>query len=237
MWGRWRPARSSAATSSGRARTRRRLDDRRGCRGRGRSGSQARLGAGVVQGISHSAPGELVLHGDPNAALEQFRQHPVLTGLDFAAGLGAVGRTAGALARAGGKVGAAGVRGRLAQAGSTIRSPVAESLDPAVVRQGAYRQRSFSKDLIRKAGQVAADRGHDVLRDQRGRPVMVSDRGRRVPVLKPLHDAPLPGGMEHLQRGDANFRAAGTSARERYDREIAGPSGEGPGTAEAQRCP
>jgi hypothetical protein len=57
-----------------------------------------------------------------------------------------------------------------------------------------------------------------------------------VPVLKPLHDAPLPGGMEHLQRGDANFRAAGTNARERYDREIAGP-GEGPGAAEAQRCP
>jgi hypothetical protein len=90
--------------------------------GRG-TGRLRRLGSGVVQGISHSAPGELVLHGDPNAALEQFRQHPVLTSLDFAAGLGAVGRTAGALARAGGKVGAAGVRGRLARAGSTIRSP------------------------------------------------------------------------------------------------------------------
>jgi hypothetical protein len=189
--------------------------------GRGTSRLQ-RLGAGVAQGISHSAPGELLLHGDPGAAGRQFLEHPVLTGLDFAAGLGTVGRTAGALARAGGKVGAPGVRGRLAEIGSTVRSPIAESLDPAVVRQGAYRQRSGSKDLFRKGFQGIADRGHDFLRDQKGNIVHVHDRGRMVPVLKPLHDAPLPGGMEHLQRGDANFRASGTNARERYDREIAG---------------
>jgi hypothetical protein len=97
------------------------------------------------------------------------------------------------------------------------------SLDPAVVRQGAYRQRSFSKDLFRKAGQVAADRGHEFLRDRNGNIVHVHDRGRMVPVLKPLHDIQrAPGSLEHLQRGHANFQAAGTNARERYDREIAG---------------
>jgi hypothetical protein len=70
---------------------------------------------------------------------------------------------------------------------------------------------------------VAADRGHEFLRDRNGNIVHVHDRGRMVPVLKPLHDIQrAPGSLEHLQRGHANFQAAGTNARERYDREIAG---------------
>jgi hypothetical protein len=155
MSGRWRPARSSAATSSARAAWMRGPACIVGTRTltRARGAAPHSGGHGVAQGISHSAPGELLLHGDPSAAGRQFLEHPVLTASGLRGGARDGRQDQRGFARAAGKVGAPGVRGRLAEIGSTVRSPIAESLDPAVVRQGAYRQRSFSKDLIRKGAQ------------------------------------------------------------------------------------
>jgi hypothetical protein len=175
-----------------------------------------RLASGAWRGITESVPGQL-LQGDPAGALEEFRKHPVMAALDVSAAGAVGGRTAGALARGLGKAGEAGIRGKLADVGSTVRSPIALTDDPAAVRRGSYRERSFSKDLIRKGGQRVADQARDPLLDAKGKPVMVSQRGRMVPVLKPMNDLEA----ERLNRREGDLDASGANARERQDRDIA----------------
>lgn len=179
----------------------------------GHSGRAKRLGTGLVQGLKTSVPGEL-LQGHPSAAAESFRQHPVFAALDLAGAVGAVGRVGGALARgAGSTVADEGVRGTLARAGTTVRPAVGINVDGGI----AHAQRTYSKDLVRKAAQVTADRARRPLLDADGNPVFVADRGRQVPVLR-AH----PGESRLLNTRRMDFTASRANARERLDREVTG---------------
>jgi hypothetical protein len=163
-----------------------------------------RLGKGVVEGTLHSAPGEL-LTGHPGRALRSAQQHPLIAALDVAAAAGAVGRVAGAGAR-------------LASAhrvGSTVRPPIAQSLDAGAVKAGAYVEREGSHDLIRRAAQQAADARREPVRDAQGNVVRVGQRGRMVPVLKPT-----AGELKRGARREGDFRAGRANALERLRREL-----------------
>jgi hypothetical protein len=108
----------------------------------GRTARARRLARGTVTGLRESAPGQLVT-GHPGRAAKAFGEHPLLSLLDFAAAESVVGRSAGAVVRAAGKPGP-GVRGRLADIGSTARSPLALGHDAAA---GVVNQRPYSKSL------------------------------------------------------------------------------------------
>lgn len=112
--------------------------------------------------------------------VKSFETHPILTALDIAGAISALGRTGGALARGAGAKDATGLRGALDAGTHTVRPPVAMVDDPNVPPV----PRTYSKDLTRRAAQVRADRKREPLRDADGNPVMVVDRGRTVPVLK-----------------------------------------------------
>jgi hypothetical protein len=113
---------------------------------------------------------------------EVVRGAPAAHAADVRAGVGGVGRIGGALARgAGSTAGGCGARGALARAGSTVRPPLAFSEDAAT---GGVVQRTYSKDLSRKAVQVMQDRAREPLRREDGTVVTVRQRGREVPVLK-----------------------------------------------------
>lgn len=148
---------------------------------RGDTRPAVRLAKGTAEGLINSSPG-LLLRGRPGAAAEAFREHPLLEALNFAGGIGAAGRVGGAVARgAGSNVEAAGVRGALARAGSTARSPVTASESGAPV---ILKERSLSKDILRAGAQRRADARREPLLDEHGNPVMVRRGGRDVPVLK-----------------------------------------------------
>jgi hypothetical protein len=127
---------------------------------------------GVVQNTAHE-----IKH-----PVQSLSQHPLLTTLDAAAGVSALGRTGGAIARGlGSTVEGAGLRGKFARAGSTVRPPISMSNDAG---QPVLVHRSYSKDLTRKALQVQRDKAREPLRDERGNVVTAEVRGRKVPVLK-----------------------------------------------------
>jgi hypothetical protein len=145
-----------------------------------------KLGAGIVKGYEQE-----IKH-----PIRSLQQHPLITALDIAGAESVIGRTAGAGLRAIGKTAeSGGLRGAAARAGSTVRSPLALTHD----RAGGTVNRTYSKDTIRKALQVQADRLRTPLRDSSGNPVTVVDRGRRVQVLRPTEL-----GRAHLahRRGD-----------------------------------
>lgn len=171
------------------------------------------LADALYQGAKTSVP-VLLAQGKFQEAGRAAKQHPVFAVLDTAAAAGIAGRAAGAVARgAGSNVAASGVRGALARAGSPVRPPVALTSDAAAVRGGAYRQRSYSMDSIRKGVQVAKDRPREVLRDHRGRVVTVVERGRRVPVLRPTASE-----MARFGKKRANHEASRANAVERLVR-------------------
>lgn len=176
----------------------------------GDSDRAVQLGKGLVEGVKQSVPGRLV-SGDAEGAVQQFRQHPLLSALDVAGATAIAGRGAGALARVGGDLRRGGVRGTLGRAGSTVRPPLALTDDGTGIVE-----RTYSKDLTRKAAQVAADRRRQPVRDRRGRVVTVVQRGREVPVLK----------MSARERGryarrSADFAASRANSVERLVREQA----------------
>lgn len=182
---------------------------------------------GIAAGVNQSALGRLALHGDVQGAGRAAYAHPLFTALDVSAGAGIVGRAAGAVARgAGSTVAAEGLRGALARAGSTVRPPVALTEDAGQAARGYVKQRTYSKDLTRKAAQVAADARREPLRDAKGRPVMISDRGRKVPVLAPrkaggeIAGKPVlrPAEAQKLQHARADFQASQANSLERYAR-------------------
>lgn len=184
------------------------------------------IALGLKEGIVDSVPGHLV-RGDFKGADRAFHEHPGFALLDVTAAAGIAGRVAGGLARgAGSNVAAKGVRGGLARFGSTVRSPVALTSDVGAIRNGAYMERKFSMDSIRKGVQMAKDAGEEVVRDQHGRVVTVVQRGRRVPVVKPSPTMVerWQGGhyghsrMDSMQRKRANHEASRANAVERFAR-------------------
>ena len=171
------------------------------------------LASALYEGAKTSVP-VLLAQGKFEEAGSAAKAHPVFAVLDAAAAAGIAGRTAGAVSRgAGSNVAASGLRGALARAGSPVRPPIALTSDAAAVRGGAYRQRSYSMDSIRKGVQVAKDRPREVLRDHRGRVVTVVERGRRVPVLRPTASE-----MARFGKKRANHEASRANAVERLVR-------------------
>ena len=180
-------------------------------RGQG-TGRLQQLGRGVAQSVVESAPAALVT-GHPGLAARRFEQHPLVEALNFAAVGSVAGRTAGAATRAAGsQAERAGVRGALARAGSTVRPPIALGEDASA----SLVQRSYSKDLGRKAVQVRADRRRKPLLDAQGNAVTVEQRGRQVPVLR----ATARERQYHLGR-EADFAASRANAVERMVRDQA----------------
>lgn len=167
------------------------------------AGKAARFGRGVAEQTT-----ETVRHPG-----RSFVEHPILTGLTFS-GIGSVGgRAAGAVARgAGSTVEAAGVRGALARAGSTARSPIALTDDLA----GGIVERGFSKDLTRKAAQRARDASREPLRDAEGKVVTVRQRGREVPVLKPRSERE----RARLAKRRGDLLASRANLAERLERDV-----------------
>lgn len=135
------------------------------------------------------------------------KEHPLFGALLAHGGVSALGRTGGAAARSG-ALGAGAKRaastqrdmiGLAGESGARIRTP-----------------RSYSKDVIRKAVQVAADKRLQPIRDAEGR-VVKDARGRPVRqapegVLHPFSNA------GRLQRKRADFIASRANARERHAR-------------------
>jgi hypothetical protein len=169
---------------------------------------------GCVQGLKDVGAGQLIA-GAFDAGGRVVPQASGVRALDVAGGVSAVGRVAGAVARgAGSTVAEAGARGALARAGSTVRPAIGLNEDGGV----AHVQRAYSKDVTRKAAQVAADKAREPLLDAEGRSVTVMDRGREVPVLK----APSRGSGERLLRGRADMVASRANSVERLVRDEAG---------------
>lgn len=172
-----------------------------------------RLAKGTWEGIKHSVPGELV-QGHPEAAAESFREHPLFAALDIGGATSILGHTAGALTRAvGSRAVEGGVRGSLARTGSTVRPPIALTDDAA----GGLVERSYSKDLTRKAAQVARDASREPLRDAEGHVVTVKQRGREVPVLQATR-----GEQRRHTKKAADLDAARANSVERMVRDQAG---------------
>lgn len=175
-----------------------------------------RLVSGVAQGLEQGAAGQL-LQGNLKGAEAAVREHPLYSALEALGVSGVAGRVAGALARgAGSDVAAAGARGALARAGSTVRSPIALTDDAGLARRGtAVRQRSYSPDLLRKLVQVASDKTREPLRDARGNIVTTTDRGREVSVLKPRSEREA----ERIAKRRANHESSRTQSVENVERE------------------
>lgn len=174
-------------------------------------GRTAGILTGVGKGIAHEA----------SHPVESFKKHPLLTALDVSAAGAVIGHGVGAVTRAvGSTTDAAGIRGAAARAGSTVRSPLAHSDDPA----GGFQQRTGSKDSIRKMGQVIADKMREPVRNADGSIKTVTDRGRTVPVLK-SHDRPTvrhPFGERNAAlNAEADFAASRANSVERLVRDEA----------------
>jgi hypothetical protein len=179
----------------------------------GRTKRLTDLAKGVGEGLLHSVPGELV-RGHPGRAADALREHPVFAALDISGAAAIAGRTAGAVARGlGSHATEGGARGSLARAGTTVRPAVGLNEDGGL----AVTQRSYSKDLTRKAIQVAADSARKPLLDAQGRQVTVTDRGRQVPVLQAHR-----GERQVLKNRRVDFTASRANATERLEREQAG---------------
>jgi hypothetical protein len=171
----------------------------------GGTGRLQRLGKGVAQSTYDTF----------RHPIRSFEEHPLLTPLTFAAGVGAAGRIGGAVARgAGSTAEAAGARGALARAGSTVRPPLAFSEDAGAA---GVVQRTYSKDLSRKAVQVMQDRAREPLKHPDGTVVTVRQRGREVPVLKATVRE-----RERMGKSQGNFLAGRANAAERAARDEAG---------------
>lgn len=174
-----------------------------------------------VWDLAHGHPERLenIAKGTAQGFYDAFRhparsllEHPIITPLTWAAPLSAGGRLGGAAARGlGSTAESAGIRGGLARAGSTVRPAVAFSEDAA---GAGIRQRSYSKDLSRKAVQVMQDRAREPLTHPDGTPVTVMDRGREVPVLKATERE-----RESMGRKQGDFLASRANAAERQARE------------------
>lgn len=171
---------------------------------------------GLAEGLEHGAVGE-ALQGHFGGAVKAAKAHPFFTATEAAGAASAAGRSAGSLLRAAGsQAEKEGLGGALARAGSTVRPPLALSDDAGLARKGFVKQREYSKDSARKLGQVAADKRREPIFDANGKPVIVKERGRSVPVLKAS-----PREQEKLQTRRANFEAARTQSVEMLEREKA----------------
>ena len=187
------------------------------------------LGQGIYDQTVRGDPRRLQELGTGTAkgTYETFRhpvrsaqQDPLITALTFAGGIGAVGRIGGALARGAGSTAASGgLRGALARAGSDVRPPIAYSADAA---RGGLKERSYSRDLIRKSVQVANDARREPLRHPDGSVVTVTRRGREVPVLAPKG---VGGGtlaeVERMGRKQADYAASAQQSAEYHMRDAA----------------
>ncbi len=185
---------------------------------KGNLGPAKELGKGIIEGTKHGALGELV-QGHVEGAEKAFQHHPGFTLAEAGALGGIAGRTAGANLRAAGTQAAeGGVRGALARAGSTVRPPIALTDEAGLAKQGAVKERTYSKDSIRKAAQVAADKTREPLKDARGKVVTYKDpRGREVPVLRPRSLTE----EERLQAQRANYEAGRNQSVQLLEREKA----------------
>lgn len=206
----------------------------------GKPAAAEHLTEAVAKGFAHGSVGEL-LQGHLAAAQQAFLAHPVLTALEASGESGILGRAGGAAARTLGDAEAGGVRGALANIGSTVRSPIALTEDAGAARGGLVHERTFSKDLLRKTVQAVSDKRREPVLDAEGEPVTVTDRGRTVPVLHARSDAE----RERLQAHRANFQAGRANAVERGAREEAqraiiegtAKDGKGPLAARAELKP
>lgn len=177
-------------------------------------GETSKLFGQMAGGIKHNAehPGQY------------FKEHPVLFALDVSGVASLVGRGAGATVRAAGKTGAPGIRGKLAEIGSTTRSPLAHGDDLAA----GITQRQGSKDLIRAGFQYLSDRGLEPLRDAQGQVVRVEQAGRMKVVLKPKEGVrsaifhPRLGAQGSLNAKRGDMLASRANAQERIDRDVEG---------------
>jgi hypothetical protein len=172
---------------------------------RGHPGQAAHKLTGLAKGIVEPFK-EQATH-----PIRYLSEHPLLSVLNVAGAESALGRTEGAVARGVGRKGASGVRGVLDEHAHVVRPPVSMTNDAG---QPSLVQRTYSKDLTRRAAQVAHDRGREPLKDANGHVVTTTDRGRVVPVLKSTLNEQEKFGK---QRGD--FIAARTNAQERTVRE------------------
>ena len=173
-----------------------------------------RLASGAWEGIKASVPGQLA-QGDIEGAITAAREHPLLAALDVSAVGAVAGRTAGATLRGvGSRPSAGGVRGRAARAGSTVRPPISMTDDPGAP---VLVERRGSKDTIRRSAQAAADARREPLRDAQGNVVMVTQRGRKVPVLRAS-----PRERARHSRREADFAASRANSVERMVRDQAG---------------
>lgn len=167
-------------------------------------GESAQIYKGMAEGIK-----EEVTH-----PVKSFREHPLLTVLDVSGAASLAGRGAGAAARGLGKRDEPGVRGALDEKSHVVRPPLAMVDDGG---QPVLVERTFSKDLTRRAAQSKSDRGREPLLDADGKPVTVTSRGREVPVLKASE---AERDRYFKRRGD--MVASRTSLGERKVREGAG---------------
>lgn len=188
------------------------------------------VGAGAYEAVAHGdtsrlkrlaeGVGEYVVQ-EVKHPVKSFREHPILTGLDVSAVGSVVGHGAGAIARAtGGRVTDAGLRGSLARAGSTERSPLALT-DEAGSR--LIHERRHSRDLIRKGAERQADARRKPLRDSEGNVVMHKlPSGREVPVLRASNtELPVRSQRQRLQDARTDYIASRTNSTNRLTRERA----------------
>lgn len=174
---------------------------------RGHPGAATHKLTGLAKGIAEPFK-EQATH-----PIRYLSQHPLLSVLNVAGAESALGRTEGALARGVGRKGATGVRGALDEHAHVVRPPVSMTNDAG---QPGLVQRSYSKDVHRRAIQVSRDRQREPLRDAHGNVVTVTDRGREVPVLKSSE-----GEQERLSKRRADFHASRGNMRERAVRDQA----------------
>lgn len=162
------------------------------------TGRLERLGSGVVKGITESAPAALVT-GHPGLAAKRFGAHPLIEALNFAGAESVLGRGAGAALRGTGR-----------KAGSTVRPSLALTDQPG---SRIVHHRSYSKDSIRKAAQVIADK-------QRAAAGYVDERG--VPVLKSgTFQSPHRSERERLLDARTDYTASRVNSGNRMTREKA----------------
>lgn len=171
---------------------------------------------GIAEGIEHGAAGEL-LQGHLGGAVTAAKEHPLFSATEAAGVESAAARPAGALLRGvGSQAEDIGVRGALARAGSTVRPPVGLTDEASLAKGGLVKERTYSKDPVRKSAQIAADLRREPITDAKGKVVTVKDRGRTVPVLKASE-----GEQVKLQKQRANFEASRTQGVEHLEREKA----------------
>lgn len=150
----------------------------------------------LAEGQTRGPVGELVVHGDPKAAVKSLREHPVYGGLELAGAYGAVGRVLGAGARAG-------------LAGSRLRA-FAQTARPdleLVPGMSRTQKRAYSKNLITQTVQKGNERS---LR-RRGIDPNVARPGMTIPVI--------PGQRTRKLRSEADEFAAQVEAERRVGRE------------------